>query len=219
MKPALTPLEKAYVSDPEGHDWSAWKARDEKIRAGVPSIMHSHHIHRCGRFGLYICGTPEEVVCQSDADGVPSAPPRDRMMVFVIELEPAERTKWVDIHAELSMLMYDVGVEENHGVCIRYYLNEDSTHPVGLPRLRMQPIPDTHTGPRGYAATFAEMTAAASWLVGHQARHPQQQNMSAEREAEMIRAIIDANRDSARRRLERENQDIPESSRVEFNTR
>ncbi|KAF2215569.1 hypothetical protein CERZMDRAFT_81735 [Cercospora zeae-maydis SCOH1-5] len=135
VAPPMTAVEEVYASDPPSNRLQEWGNRNAFIQSRIKDVLDDRHgISDAGRYGLYICGAPEQVLYRPNASGVDLNGGRDRMMVLMVELNPTERHEWMSLQVPLERLMVEAGIEKRHGVCIRFYLKApESTNLSPIP--------------------------------------------------------------------------------------
>lgn len=101
-----------------------WGRRNRIIRRKIKDLLTRLPwlASGLGRYGLYICGAPGQVLYRPDASGNDGNSGRDRMMVLMVELKPEEQQQWLLLQLHLERFLRKANIERCRGVCIRYYI-------------------------------------------------------------------------------------------------
>lgn len=125
VAPAMTRVEDVYRSDPLSNNrMEVWGRRNRIIRRKIKDLLTRLPwlASGLGRYGLYICGAPGQVLYRPDASGNDRNSGRDRMMVLMVELKPEEQQQWLLLQLHLERFLRKANIERCRGVCIRYYI-------------------------------------------------------------------------------------------------
>ncbi|PPJ49927.1 hypothetical protein CBER1_04651 [Cercospora berteroae] len=121
----MTRVEDAYRSDPlSDNRMEVWGRRNRIIKRKIKDLVARlpFLVSGLGRYGLYICGAPEQVLYRPDRSGEDRNAGRDRMMVLMVELKPEEQQQWLLLQLHLEGFLKKVKIAKCRGVCIRYYI-------------------------------------------------------------------------------------------------